>query len=100
MTNMQTGPAARRAPPQYLMEKVLPQVQGIAGQKPADSPFALPLKKFPASIPAADRKRISDDLLDAIARQVLPAYQRFARLLTVTYIPNCRQDPGIWALPD
>jgi uncharacterized protein (DUF885 family) len=100
MTNMQTGVDDHRTPPQYLMEQVLAQVQGIAAQKPADSPFALQLKKFPASIPAADQKRITEDLLNAIATQVLPSYQHFAKFLSGAYIPNCRKDPGIWALPD
>ena len=100
MTNMQTGVDNHRTPPQYLMEKVLSQTQAIAVQKPEDSPFALPLKKFPASVGAGDRKRISDALLNAIATQVLPSYQRFAKFLTYSYIPNCRKDPGIWALPD
>jgi uncharacterized protein (DUF885 family) len=100
MTNMQTGLDDHRTPPQYLMEKVLTETQSIAAQKPADSPFALPLKKFPASVSEGDRKRITDDLLNTIATRVLPSYQRFAKFLTVTYIPNCRKDPGIWALPD
>jgi uncharacterized protein (DUF885 family) len=100
MTNMQTGVDNHRTPPQYLMEKVLAQTQAIAVQKPEDSPFALPLKKFPASVGAGDRKRISDVLLNAIATQVLPSYQRFAKFLNFSYIPNCRKDPGIWALPD
>ena len=39
-------------------------------------------------------------MLDAIATKVLPFYQRFAKFLTVSYIPNCRKDPGIWAIPD
>jgi uncharacterized protein (DUF885 family) len=100
MTNMQTGMDDRRTPPQYLMEQVLAQVQGIAAQKPADSPFAQPLKKFPASVSAGDRKRITEDLLNAITTQVLPSYQRFAKFLSAAYIPNCRKEPGIWALPD
>jgi uncharacterized protein (DUF885 family) len=100
MTNMQTGMDDRRTPPGYLMEKVLAQTQGIAAQKPADSPFAQPLKKFPASVSAADRKRITEDVLNAIATQVLPSYQRFAKFLSGAYIPNCRKDSGVWALPD
>jgi uncharacterized protein (DUF885 family) len=100
MTNLQSGVDDHRTPPQYLMEKVLAQTQGIATQKPADSPFALPLKKFPASVPAADRKRITEDVLDAIATQVLPSYQRFAKFLSVAYIPNCRKEPGVSALLD
>lgn len=100
MTNMQTGVDDGRTPPQYLMEKVLTQVQSIAGQKAVDSPFAEPLKKFPASVTPEDRKRIQDDLLNAISQQVLPAYTRFARFLTVSYNPNCRKDPGVWAIPN
>jgi uncharacterized protein (DUF885 family) len=100
MTNMQSGVDERRTPPGDLMEKVLAQVQGIAAQKPADSPFAMPLKKFPKSVSAEDQKRITDDVLHAIATQVLPSYQRFAKFLSVAYIPNCRKDPGVWALPD
>lgn len=100
MSNMQAGVDEHRTPPQYLMEKVLAQAQAIAAQKPEESPFAIPLKKFPASIPAADRKRISRDVTDAISRQVLPSYQRFAKFLTFAYIPGCRKDPGIWAIPD
>jgi uncharacterized protein (DUF885 family) len=100
MTNMQTGVDDRRTPPQYLMEQVLAQVQGIAAQKPADSPFALPLKKFPATVSAVDRKRIGEDVLNAIATQVLPSYQRFAKFLSGAYIPNCRKEPGVWSLPD
>jgi uncharacterized protein (DUF885 family) len=100
MTNMQSGLDAHRTPPQYLMQKVLEQAQSIGGQKPEDSPFALPLKSFPAAIPAPDRKRISQDLLDVISRQVLPSYQRFGKFLSYTYIPGCRKDPGISAIPD
>jgi uncharacterized protein (DUF885 family) len=100
MTNLQTGVDDHRTPPQYLIEKVLAQTQGIAAQKPADSPFAEPLKKFPASVSAADQKRITEAVLNAIATQVLPSYQRFAKFLSIAYIPYCRKDPGIWALPD
>jgi uncharacterized protein (DUF885 family) len=100
MTNMQTGLDDRRTPPQYLMEKALAQVRALAGEKAMDSPFALPLKSFPASVGPEDRKRITDDVLRAIATSVLPSYQRFAKFLTVTYIPQCRKEPGLWALPD
>ncbi|MGD0798304.1 MAG: DUF885 domain-containing protein [Acidobacteriaceae bacterium] len=100
MTNMQAGIDDNRTKPQYLMQKVLTQTQAVAVLKAADTPFAQPLKKFPASVTPQDRKRISDSVLDAIATQVLPSYQRFAKFLIFTYIPACRKDPGLWALPD
>ena len=55
----------------------------------------MPLKNFPASIPAAKQARIRTETLDAIANEVLPAYTRFARFLEVSYIPAGRDKPGI-----
>ena len=99
-TNMSIGMEDHRVPPGYLMEKTLDQVKQMAGQKPEDSPLALPLKKFPASIPAAEQQRIKTEMLAVIAKEDLPAYMRFARFLQVSYIPACRTDPGISSLPD
>ncbi len=98
--NMMTGMDDHRVPPKYLLEKVLVQTNTIAQQKPEDTPFARPLKKFPASISAADQQRIKAEMLDAIQRQVQPAYTRFARFLQGQYIPAGRTEFGVWSLPD
>ena len=98
--NLSIGKEDGRVPPKYLLEKALEQVKSMAGQKPEDSPLALPLKSFPAAVPAAERERIKAEMLDAIGKEVLPAYQRFARILEASYIPAGREQPGISALPD
>jgi uncharacterized protein (DUF885 family) len=99
-TNMSIGLEDKRVPPRFLLEKALVTVKQLAGQKPEDSPLALPLKKFPADLPAAEQTRIRTEMLDVIAKEVLPAYTRFARFLEVSYIPAGREQPGISALPD
>jgi uncharacterized protein (DUF885 family) len=99
-TNMAIGIDDQRVPPKFLLEKTLEQVKQLADQKPEDSPLAMPLKKFPASISAAEQDRIKTETLAAVGKEVLPAYQRFARFLEATYIPAGRQQPGIWALSD
>ena len=99
-TNMSIGMEDGRVPPRYLLEKALAQVKELAGQKPAESPLALPLKSFPAAIPAAEQERIKAETLDAIAKEVLPAYLRFARFLEVSYVPAGRAEPGISSLSD
>ena len=98
--SMMTGIDDNRVPPKYLLEKVLVQVNTLAQQKPEDSPFALPLKKFPASIPQTQQTEIRQQVLKAIAMQVLPAYARFGRFVSAQYIPHGRTEPGIWSLPD
>ncbi|HMF53184.1 MAG TPA: DUF885 domain-containing protein, partial [Edaphobacter sp.] len=100
MTNMQLGMDEGRVPPAYLLEKVVTQTEAIGNQKPEDSPFAAPLKKFPASISTADRQRITEEMAQAIVTTVLPTYQRFARFLKAQYVPAGRKEIGVWALPD
>jgi uncharacterized protein (DUF885 family) len=98
--NMMTGMDDHRVPPKYLLEKVLVQVNTIAQQKPEETPFARPLKKFPAAVSAADQERIKAEMLAAIQKQVQPAYTRFAKFLQGQYIPAGRTEYGVWSLPD
>jgi uncharacterized protein (DUF885 family) len=98
--DMMTGMDDNRVPPKYLLEKALVQVKTLAEQKAVDSPFALPLQKFPASISVAQQSEIRQQLLKVIATQVLPAYARFGRFLSAQYIPHGRTEPGIWSTPD
>ena len=98
--NMSIGIEDGRVPPKYLLQKAETQVEAMAGQKPEDSPLALPLKKFPATVPAAEQERIKTEMLAAIGKEDLPAYARFARFLKVSYVPAGRAELGIGALPD
>ncbi|HEY1983799.1 MAG TPA: DUF885 domain-containing protein [Terracidiphilus sp.] len=99
-TNMSLGMDDHRVPPKYLLEKTLEQVKQLANQKPEDSPLAMPLKKFPASVPAAEQERIKQEMLSVIGKKVLPAYLRFAHFMEASYIPAGRTEPGLSALPD
>jgi uncharacterized protein (DUF885 family) len=98
--NMSIGIEDKRVPPKYLLEQTLNQVNQLADQQPEDSPLASPLKKFPASVSAAEQTRIRTEMLAAIGKEVLPAYKRFARFLQVSYIPAGRSEPGISSIPD
>ncbi|HEY1256565.1 MAG TPA: DUF885 family protein, partial [Terracidiphilus sp.] len=86
-TNLSIGIDDGRVPPKYLLEKALDQVKELAHQKPEESPLAQPLKSFPETVKPAEQERIKTEMLAAIAKEVLPAYLRFARFLEVTYIP-------------
>jgi uncharacterized protein (DUF885 family) len=99
-TNMSLGMEDHRLPPKYLLQKALDQVKIMAAQKAEDSPLALPLKKFPATIKGEEQERIKTEMLGVITKEVLPAYMRFARFLEVSYVPAGREAPGIDALPD
>ena len=98
--DMSAGIEDNRTMPKYLAEKVVVQVNAIANQKPEDTPFAAPLKKFPSGISAEQQKEYRAEILEAISKQVLPAYARFSKYLTTTYVPHGRADYGVWSIPD
>ncbi|MGA3081810.1 MAG: DUF885 domain-containing protein [Terracidiphilus sp.] len=99
-TNMSIGMDEERMPPKYLLAQALEQVRGMASQKAEDSPLAAPLKSFPDGIKPADQARIRTEMLEAIGKEALPAYARFAHFLEVSYVPAGRAAPGVSALPD
>ncbi|MFZ0958523.1 MAG: DUF885 domain-containing protein [Candidatus Sulfotelmatobacter sp.] len=98
--NMRLGLRDGLMPPRYLLEKVSAEADDVASKAGENSPFAAPIKKFPASVPAADQKRLRDAVLAAVADQIVPAYQRFAAFVRKDYAPHGRTDPGVWSLPD
>jgi uncharacterized protein (DUF885 family) len=100
MVQMHKGMADKLMPPRILLEKVASQANGIAIQAAADTPFARPFAKFPASVSAADQKRLREEGLAAIQDSVLPAYVKFTKFIREEYAPKGRTDPGVWALPN
>ena len=87
-------------PPKFLLEKAASQIEGIAAQAAEETPFAAPLKKFPASISSERQQQLREALLAAIRNDVLPAYAAFGKSVREEYAPHGREHDGIWALPD
>ena len=82
-------------PVRFLLEKVPAQCRGIVQ---AD-PFLRPLGRFPADISPEDRQRLSRAVEDAVAHEVLPAYQSFADFVATEYAPQGRTTLSVTALP-
>ena len=84
-TNMSIGIDDHRVPPKFLLEKALEQVKAARQSETGRlAPGHAAQEVFPASIPAAEQERIKAEMLGAIGKEVLPAYQRFARFLEVS----------------
>jgi len=97
---MKKGMADKLMPPRFILEKVGEQADGIAKQKPDESPFAQPFKTFPKSIPEAEQTRLREQGIAAIRDGLLPAYAHFAEFVRKDYAPHGRTEPGVWSLPD
>jgi uncharacterized protein (DUF885 family) len=98
--NLRQGMKDKLMPPRYLLEKAAQQVQRLAETKVEETPFARPVKQFPAAVSQQDQARLRAAILTSIRHEVIPAYTRFARFLKQEYVPKGRLDPGIWAVPD
>jgi uncharacterized protein (DUF885 family) len=94
MTLMKQGIEKQLVPPKILLEQCVTQVQGLARQTPEDSPFAVPVKKFPDTIAAADQDHLRTAVLAAIKDKVLPSYAALAAFLRASYVAKGRKDPG------
>jgi len=97
---MRKGAGKKLIPPKILLEQVVGQSVSVGEAKPEVSPFALPIKKFPASFSDADKKRLQESILAEIQNGINPAYNRFTKFLKEEYVAQGRTEPGMWSLPD
>ena len=97
---LRIGIREKRTSPRVIMERVRPQLAAQRVANPEDSPFFAPFKRFPPSLSASDRERLTAAGRAAIAAAVLPAFARFEKFFNDTYLPACRQSVGIADTPD
>jgi uncharacterized protein (DUF885 family) len=93
---LRAGMKDKLMPVRFLAEKLPVQCQGIIDA----NPFLLPTKKYPAEISPEDQKRLTQQITDAIATDVVPAYKTFATFLSTEYAPEGRTTLSITSLRD
>ncbi|QQP98968.1 DUF885 domain-containing protein [Lysobacter enzymogenes] len=86
--------------PSYLLEKVASQCDNLAAAAGADNVFAASLKKFPDSVPAAERERLRREIVAAVDGEVRPALRKLADFVRKDYAPHGRKEYGVWSLPN
>jgi uncharacterized protein (DUF885 family) len=86
-------------PPKLLLVQVAEQTEGIAKQKPEETPFAQPTTNFPKEFSEADRARLRAGIIAAVRDEVLPTYKTFLTFVRNEYTPAGRNDIGLWSLP-
>lgn len=88
--------------PRILVERMVRQLLDptIASDRPEDSLFYGPIRKWPADVPAAERERLQKAFASSIAEKVVPAYRRMGEFLREEYLPHARASAGIAAIPD
>jgi len=97
---MREGIHERIVQPKIVMQRVPSQIDKQIVDTPEKSPFYKPFQNFAASVPDADRKRLTKAASEAIAAHVIPAYRRLKEFFVSDYLPACFEQVGAWQLPN
>lgn len=100
MELQETGRELGYMPPRILMERVPAQIDTQLVENGEDSPFFKAFLNLPESIAADDQERLRERAKEIIEDSIVPAYRRFSRYFTETYIPASRDSIGASMLPD
>ena len=100
IVNMREGVERGIVQPRVVMEKVVPQLDGLIVADAAESVFWGPIKNFPEDFAQADRERLTASYRSAISELAMPAYIRLRDYIRDEYIPECRDTVGLAALAD
>jgi uncharacterized protein (DUF885 family) len=91
---LQEGEKDKLMPPAYLLAKTVTQCDAIASAEGEANAFGQPVAHFPDSVPAADQKRLHDQILASIENDVRPAYRKLQKFLAAEYAPKGRRSLG------
>ncbi|QCP14464.1 DUF885 family protein [Pseudoduganella umbonata] len=100
VANMRAGLARGFTPPKVTLAGRDATIAGVAGAKPADTPFYLPFKEMPATIPAAEQASLRAAALKAIADRVIPAHAALLKFMRDDYVPRATPTLAAESLPD
>jgi uncharacterized protein (DUF885 family) len=99
MALMKEGARAHVMWPKIVLNRVPAQIDKQLVEKPEESPFFKPFKKFPDAISAADRERLTKAAQEAIVSGVLPSFQKLKKYFVEEYLPAAFDEVGIWKMP-
>jgi len=100
IANLRRGIAAGIVQPRAVIERTLPQIDAMIVDDAKSSLFYRPIERFPQSLNANERERLTRAFVDAIERSLLPAYRRLANFLREEYLPKARDSHGWSELPE
>jgi uncharacterized protein (DUF885 family) len=99
ITNMRAGVERGITQPRDVMLKVVPQLDAQIVEDPRASLFYEPIKNLPSSFDDDTRRILTDKYVEAIQRQIVPAYRRLRHFVQDEYLPRCRTSYSISDLP-
>ncbi|TJY63038.1 DUF885 domain-containing protein [Sinimarinibacterium sp. CAU 1509] len=97
---MREGLREKRMQPQIVMQRVPAQIDKQIVDDPSSSPFFKPFIEFAENIAPEQQQAYRERAQRLIAKEIVPAYQRFRAFFVNDYLPACPQQVGAWVQPD
>ena len=97
--NMRAGMAAGFTLPAAIMPGIIAVLDGQQYSSAEATPFFDPFTRFPATLDASERARLTASGRAAIESEVMPAYRRLRDFMANDYAPAARKTVGASELP-
>jgi uncharacterized protein (DUF885 family) len=98
--NLQCGIKHKYTAFRKNMEQVLQQVEAFTKYAPEDNPLFAHMLKLTDDFSKQEKEESRDLILQALSDSVTPAYKNLFGYLSSEYMRHCRDNEGIWSLPD
>ena len=85
--------------PRLVMANVVGQLDALIAEGVEGSTFYKPVRKFPDSIAAPDRARLTAAYAAFVRDRLIPAHMRLRDFLRKEYLPRARESVGLAQLP-
>ncbi|MHC4878064.1 MAG: DUF885 domain-containing protein [Planctomycetota bacterium] len=83
-----------------IMQRVPTQIERQIVDDPRRSLFYKPFRNIDSAVTEADQQRLRDAAASAIARHVVPSFQKLLAFINDEYVPACYDRVGVWQFPD
>ena len=100
MALQEAGREGGYMPPKILMERIPAQIDAQLVEDGTQSPFYKAFVELPATIDADQQRELRERATTIIEESIVPAYRRFARYFSETYLPASRETIGASLLPN
>ncbi len=100
MALQERGRKSGYMPPKILMGRVPDQLASQTVENAEDSPFFTAFENMPDTMSEEDRSRLQKSAKKIIDEEIVPAYRKFSRYFTNTYLPASRESIGVSELPN
>lgn len=92
------GIAAEVVLPKALVVKMIQQMEAMTKETGEKHLFFSPMNALPEGVPANDSLRLRNAFIQAIDKNIIPAYSKLAAFLKNEYLPKARTTTGISAV--